>query len=396
MKRLTPLIFVWISMVGTGAFLTSAASAQDVGSTEARLEELREEIAEEERMLARVENEERASMTRLSDLNRQLALREELVRTYQQQVEQLGFERDSLQQAITALDDQLETLRSEYRKRATHAYKYGRQHDAALILSASSINQMLVRVSYLRRFTQKRKNQLDGLQATSQALIDKRTEMQRSLVETEAALGSIDREQENLSGLMNTVRAEIRDIQAEKTTRAEILDEKRGMEQDLIDQIAALIAAEANRPRARGAEDIIALRSTSFEGARGQLPWPSEGTIQEPFGDIVHPEFGTRTPNPGILIGTEAAAEVVAAFGGRVSTIDIIPDMGRFAIVEHGAFHTVYGNLSLFYIGVGDEVTAGQLIGRTGTDAEPRGTALFFAVFRDGQAEDPVGWLRPR
>lgn len=370
--------------------------AQQESVTQQRLEQLRQEIAEEERLLLLAENEERVSMTRLSDLNRQLSLREELVRTYNQRIEQLVFERDSLQTAISDLNGQLEGLRKEYQDRATHAYKYGRQHDAALILSASSINQMLVRVGYLRRFSKKRRSQLDGLKVTTGDLTEKRTAMQRKLVETEIMLNSVDREQNNLADLLNDVRSEIRTIREEKETRAEVLDEKRTMEQELVEQIRNLIASEENRPTTSNALALLSELTTSFDGARSLLPWPAPGRVVEPFGDIVHPEFGTRTPNPGILIQSGASEEVISVFKGRVSTIDIIPDMGRFAVIEHGGFHTVYGNLSLFYVSEGDVVETGQLIGRSGTDGEPRGETVFFAVFRDGKPEDPVGWLKPR
>ncbi len=369
--------------------------AQQVSVTEQKLDQLRQEIAEEERLLTMAENEERVSLTRLSDLNRQLSLREELVRTYNHRIEQLIFERDSLQTAISGLNGQLDDLRSEYQDRATHAYKYGRQHDAALILSASSINQMLVRVGYLRRFSKKRRSQLDGLKVTTGLLTEKRAEMQRKLVDTEIMLNSVDREQTNLADLLNDVRSEIRTIREEKETRTEALDEKRTMEQELVQQIQNLIASD-NRPTSSSALARLSELTTSFEGARSLLPWPAQGGVVEPFGDIVHPEFGTRTPNPGILIETGASEEVISVFKGRVSTIDIIPDMGRFAVIEHGGFHTVYGNLSLFYVSEGDVVETGQLIGRSGTDAEPRGETVFFAVFRDGQPENPVGWLEPR
>ena len=369
------------------------AAGQQVSETERKLQELRNEIAEEERLLQQAVSQEKKQQNRLADLNRQLSLREQLVRTYNDRIGQLSYERDSLQTAMGDLNQQLADLRSEYRDRATHAYKYGRQHDAALILSASSINQMLVRVNYLRRFSQQRRDKLAGLQATTSTLTEKRTEMQRRLVETEVMLGNVDEEQGNLASTLDAVRKEIRTIQQEKAVRAESISEKRTMEQELVGQIRALISANAERPRTRNTDAALAALTASFSEAKGLMPWPAEGRVVEPFGEIVHPEFGTRTPNPGILIASGASVEVTAAFGGRVSTIDIIPDMGRFAVVEHGGFHTVYGNLSLFYVSEGDRIEVGQLIGRSGTDAEPRGETVFFAVFQNGTPVDPQSWL---
>ncbi len=369
------------------------AQAQQLTETERKLQQLRSEIAEEERLVQQAVSQERQQQNRLADLNRQLSLREQLVRTYNERINQLVFERDSLQAAMGDLNQQLTDLRTEYRDRATHAYKYGRQHDAALILSASSINQMLVRVNYLRRFSQQRRDKLAGLQATTSTLTDKRTEMQRRLAETEMMLGNVDQEQDNLASTLDAVRREIRTIQQEKAARAEAISEKRTMEQELVGQIRALIAASEERPRTRNSDAALAALTASFSEAKGLMPWPAEGRVLEPFGEIVHPEFGTRTPNPGILIASGASVEVMAAFGGRVSTIDIIPDMGRFAVIEHGGFHTVYGNLSLFYVSEGDRVEVGQLIGRSGTDAEPRGESVFFAVFQNGTPVDPLAWL---
>lgn len=394
------IVVLVYSLLGVGlvssVLLVQDAIGQQLTETERRLQMLREEIAEEERLLAEAEQQEQQQRGRLSDLNRQLSLREALVRTYNERIEQLISERDSLQNAIGALNNELEGLRQDYEERASHAYRHGRQHDAALILSASSINQMLVRINYLRRFSQERRSRLDGLRATTESLTDKRSEMQRKLVETEVMLTSVDREQENLEGVLNSVRSEIRSIQQEKESRAEVLSEKRTMEQELVDQIQSLIAASAEARNAGNSVAMIRELTASFEGARGLLPWPAGGPVIEPYGDIVHPEFGTRTPNPGILIDSGASIEVNAVFGGTVSTIDIIPDMGRFAIIEHGGFHTVYGNLSLFYVSEGDDVEIGQLIGRSGTGAEPRGEAVFFAIFEDGQPVDPQQWLTRR
>ena len=387
-RRMPRIYFILVLMAWICAPISSAQVQTAQSSTETKLELLREEIVQEEQLLAQTEQEEQASEKQLADLNRQLSLREALVHNYGNRIAQLRFERDSLGTSIQKLNTELDVLKSEYHSRASHAYRYGRQHDAALILSAASINQMLVRIGYLRRFSQKRRTQLTAIQRAADLLSGQRTEMQRKLVESEMMLVTADREQEKLDDLRKDVRTILSQIRSEKELQEESLTEKRTMEQQLVE----LIRSYLNVDTANTSSASLAETAASF-AARGIMEWPSEGTVTEPFGEIVHPEFGTRTPNPGILISTPPGSEVKSVFRGTVSTIEFIPDMGRFVIVEHGNFHTVYGNFSMFYISVGDEVEAGQLIGRSGTEAEPRGEAVFFGVFKDGVPLDPSNWL---
>ena len=385
MKRSLIILFCLFLPYGVQAQASQPSTAE-------RLEQLRLEIEAEEAQLAQTEQAEVASENELSNLNRQLSLREELVRNYATRIDQLKFERDSLEVSIRGMNDNIAELKEEYHSRASHAYRYGRQHDAALILSASSINQMLVRIGYLRRFSRQRRSRLQDIREQTETLTLQRTEMQRKLVESEVMLISADREQQKLDVLRTDVRRVLTRIRSEKEEQVESLTEKRTMEQQLVDLIQSYIDAGSAGNRT-SSEATLAEMASSFAGAKGVMDWPSTGSVKEPFGDIVHPEFGTRTPNPGILIQTPASSEVRSVFRGTVTTIDFMPDMGRFAIVEHGNYHTVYGNFSLFYVSEGDHVETGQLIGRSGTNAEPRGETVFFAVFKDGVPTNPVEWL---
>ncbi|MDA1028221.1 MAG: peptidoglycan DD-metalloendopeptidase family protein [Bacteroidetes bacterium] len=386
------LIFFFLAYATS--YVASAQLAANKPTTEMKLQQLRNEIAAEELALASTENKEKASKTRLSDLNRQLSLREELVRNYAHRIDQLKLERDSLQASIGNMNGSLVEITNEYQARATHAYKYGRQHDAALILSASSINQMLVRVGYLRRFTLKRIGQLSDIKTSTTLLTEQRTAMQQKLVETEMILTNVDREQNKLDLLRKEVASELKKIKAEKDSRVESIAEKRTMEHQLVDLIQTYLATNSRRAVPSIPSTMLPLNlSEAFASAVGSLEWPVSGPVLEPFGEIVHPKYGTKTPNPGILIKAPASTEVNSVFAGKVTTIDFIPDMGRFIIIEHGDYHTVYGNFSLIYVSQGDMIETGQLIGRSGTESEPRGASVFFAVFKGGVPQDPARWL---
>jgi septal ring factor EnvC (AmiA/AmiB activator) len=161
-----------------------------------------------------------------------------------------------------------------------------------------------------------------------------------------------------------------------------------------------LFASETTRRRevaaadpARAAEYLEL--SGSFLSNQGRLPWPSQGVVIEPFGDVVNPVHGTTTPNPGVFIRTRPSDEIRAVFRGEVILVDVMPGFGRLVVVSHGDFKSLYSNFSLIYVQQGMQVEAGQVLGRAGTDAEPKGSGLFFSVFNRGEAVDPTEWLRP-
>jgi len=367
--------------------------------TQKRLDTLKEQIARDEQKLEATSEAEKASIKTLKNLNRQIALREELVRNYQARIDQLQHERDSLQTSLQGLEQTLTRLKSEYRSRATNAYKHGRMHDLALILAAESINQMLVRVRYLHRFTEQRRQQLDNINEASRVLEERRILLQEKVARNNLLLRAAESEQKKLSDQKEQRRRVIAELRRKRVSLEEQITQNRSLAQQLQSRIAALIAKEASRrERVASASDNAAFSKLtgSFRQNFGNFPWPSQGTVIETFGNQIHPVYGTTTPNPGIFIATEPMAEIHTIFDGTVSTIDFMPDIGRYMIIEHGEYHTVYGNFSIINIGDGQKVKAGELIGRSGTEAEPKGEGVFFGIFKNGKPVDPIPWLRKR
>jgi septal ring factor EnvC (AmiA/AmiB activator) len=127
----------------------------------------------------------------------------------------------------------------------------------------------------------------------------------------------------------------------------------------------------------------------------GRLPWPVEGIVVAPFGTRIEPEFGTRTDAPGVDIASAAGAPVTAVFAGVVSRVGTIAAYGRYVMVRHGTYTTIYGNLSDVTVEEGQHVRTGASVGLAGTELERRGAGVFFAVFQHDDAVNPLPWLRP-
>ena len=362
--------------------------------TEQRLDELRQLIAKDEDRLERTSREEQASLKTLRDLDRQIAMREELMRNYRTRLDQLQRQQDTLRTSLDQLEEDLERLRSEYRGRALHAYKYGRMHDVALVLAAESINQMLIRVQYLRRFSTQRKKRLDAIRDASLIINRQRDELAASYVRNQQLLEAAEAEQDRLERLKSDRSRVVRRLRQERQSIEKELETRKSTARQLESRIREIIAAaSASGERTPEMLRASAELTADFVRSKGRLTWPSRGVVKEPFGEIVNPVHGTSIPNPGILIATESSAAVKAAFEGRVISVDIIPDFGTYVVVEHGEYHTVYSNFSLLYVGKNEVVTEGQVIGRAGTDAEPKGPGIFFAIFKKGEPMNPVPWL---
>jgi murein hydrolase activator len=64
-------------------------------------------------------------------------------------------------------------------------------------------------------------------------------------------------------------------------------------------------------------------------------------------------------------------------------------------VVNHGdGYYTLYGHLSEIAVAVGQEVTSGASIGRSGEIGSLKGPILHFEVRKGISSLDPEEWLR--
>ena len=385
-------LFVLIAQTASGQ-----SSRED---TEQRLRVLQDQITLDVVRISETQELEQASLQALQDLDRQIAVREDYINTNQRLLSQIERSRDSLLASLGELETELDFHRKQYQKRAIHAYKYGRLHDVALILAAQSINQMLIRARYLNKFADQRRARLEQILASTSAINDRRAEIDENAEKAEELIDQYSGEQSNLKQLRTQRNQMIATLKQQRTELQEDLAQKQQEAEKLDRLIRRIITDESNRrasvPTNPVTDAANAELSSAFFASRGNIRWPAEGAVLEPFGTVINPVYGTETYNPGIVISTTPSAPVSAIYDGEVNAIYTVPDFGRIITISHGDYTSMYGNLSLLYVDSGTPIKAGQLIGRSGTENEPRGDALYFAIFENGSEVNPESWLRAR
>lgn len=95
----------------------------------------------------------------------------------------------------------------------------------------------------------------------------------------------------------------------------------------------------------------------------------------------------------GYDLASVAQAEIPAGNAGRVVWAEYLGIYGMCVVIDHGlGLQTLYAHMSQLAVQQGDDVSKGQIIGRSGATGMAGGDHLHFGVFVNGVAVQPLEW----
>jgi murein DD-endopeptidase MepM/ murein hydrolase activator NlpD len=121
-----------------------------------------------------------------------------------------------------------------------------------------------------------------------------------------------------------------------------------------------------------------------------------EGHVTSAYGWRRDPINGSAKFHSGIDIRAAYGQDIQAAGSGRVVSAGKEGGYGETVVIEHaGGIRTRYAHLSAAVVTPGQEVTAGQVVGRAGRSGRATGTHLHFEVTTaTGDRVDPAIFAR--
>lgn len=119
-----------------------------------------------------------------------------------------------------------------------------------------------------------------------------------------------------------------------------------------------------------------------------------QGSVTSDFNPgRIHPIYGTARAHQGTDIGATCGAPIYAAQAGTVTRANAASGYGHLIVIDHGqSLDTRYGHMysAGVLVKAGQQVKAGQLIGKVGSDGGSTGCHLHFEVRSNGVATDPA------
>lgn len=403
------------------------ASAQQRGEKEIKkkekeLQKLRSDIQSYEAKLRSSEQREKSTLDVLDDLETQSDLIRKLIKSLKDEESDITDEIQRTKRSVTTLELQLQQLRSHYAGYIRSIYKHGRVYDLELLFSSKSVNQLYIRIEYLKKFSDQRVKDLAEIQQKKSALEAENDRLQSSLNSERQLLSEKSREERNLKEKLADKKSVLRKIRKNKVIYRKALARKSAAAGKVEQLIADLIvkeekrkqeeaAAERERTLAEARDRARAISVTpalpepdtrspalDFDRLKGRLRWPvANGTITKEgkFGKHIHPDLKTVTQNTGIDIQTRAGSNVFAVADGEVAALSFIPGFGNILIINnYSGFHTEYAHLSDITVSKSDKVTEGEVIAHSGESVD--GSLLHFEIWKERDKQNPELWLAKR
>ena len=153
---------------------------------------------------------------------------------------------------------------------------------------------------------------------------------------------------------------------------------------------------ESKLRRAVGPLEAALRREAAIPGG-----WPARGPVTSSFGYRFGPRTGRLEKHTGWDIAAGFGSRVTATAPGTVVAAGWTTlGYGLHVVIDHGyGYRTLYGHLSRLYVGTGERVTPGELIGAVGSTGNSTGPHLHYEVRVGNTPINPGPYLnrsRPR
>ena len=356
---------------------------------------LKTEINQLRLKIKTAESRERSASTRISSLDEEISLTAKLIRSLKSEEEKTRKRILQLKSDILKNENELESLRTRYKKRVVNSYRKGRLTDLERVFSSTTWRQAIYRTQYLKIISDIEKKLTNQIERLLIQISQQKLELEAVLRNNLKLVRDKQQQISSYRDMRIDREKELNRIRNDKKALSNYVEEKEAGIIQLESIIKKVLEDKARFERElRIRKQQEALKTKSFKALKGQLPWPAEGRIIAKFGRQWNSKLKTTTENPGIDIKGQPGSAIRTVLGGVVTTITYIRGYGTTIIVDHGGgFYTVYSHVTNIQTVVDGQVRNGDVIAYMGDSGSINGSKLHFEIWGKGQKLDPEKWL---
>lgn len=285
-----------------------------------------------------------------------------------------------------------------------------------VLFKANSFSDLLDRLNIVEEIAASDNRRLKELSAAADEVVVAQGELVSEKKEMELAKLELDAAETELDAKRAEADAIIQELLTKADDLAALEEEFERQEQAFLEEIAKK-EVEFDEAKQREWEAFMAtyvppttappqnVTNNSTPSNSGTVNKPSGGgggwvrpcsytSITSPFGYRDAPTSGASTYHQGVDLDTGTGWPVVAAKAGTVTIAGWGKAAGNYVqINHHDGFSSIYMHLSSIGVRAGQNVSAGQYIGATGSTGVSTGDHLHFGISLNGVYVNPCNYV---
>ncbi|MDA3903811.1 MAG: peptidoglycan DD-metalloendopeptidase family protein [Desulfuromusa sp.] len=272
---------------------------------------------------------------------------------------------------------------SQLEKRLVVLYKEGDTGPLKILFSADSPTEMAQQYHYLNRVLQYDKELLaeyrQAIEEQQQSLLGL-----KSLGQQQTEL--LEKNQEQRQIAVKGRRLQTRLLKQARAEKTKLADELVELKENAV-RLKSLIARLEQEPAS-----TTGPVAGNFAVGRGKLGWPVNGRVVIGFGQQKDAKLGTYYESNGIEVAVAPGSSIRAVAAGKVVFADYFKGYGNLFILSHpGGYHTLYAQTDRMQKKLGDQISAGDLLGHSGLSGRE---SIYFEIRSNGSPVNPLSWLK--
>ena len=419
------LLSLILSLIPVPAKAASSSEIRkQINQLKEEKEELKDKIAEVQAQYEENENEIVNIISKKNVIDQEIQLLNTQLTNITDQLQAYNILIADKQDELDTAEDRYQMLNEENKIRIRTMEEEGEVTYWEVLFKANSFSDLLDRLNIVEEIATSDKRRLkelseaaDAVEVAQDELVGEKAEMEEAKLELDATQAELDTKRAEADALIQELLTKADDLEALEA-------EFEAQEQAFLEEIAqkeeeydeakqreweaymATYVPPTTAPPPTSTNNATGTNTNTNTGTNnGTTQVPSGGgggwvrpcsytSITSPFGPRVSPTTGASTYHQGVDLDTGTGWPVVAAKAGTVTVAGWGSAAGNYVQIDHhDGFKTIYMHLSSYSVRAGQNVSAGQYIGATGSTGVSTGDHLHFGVQLNGVYVNPCSYL---
>ena len=410
------LLSLMLSLLPTRVNAASSSEIRkQINQLKKEKEEIKDKIAEVQEQYEQNEDEIADIIARKNVIDQEIQLLYTQIENMNEQLAAYNILIADKQDELDVAEDRYAVLNEENKLRIRTMEEEGELSYWEVLFKANSFSDLLDRLNIVEEIAASDNRRLkelskaaDDVVVAQGELVSEKDEMELAKQELDAAEAEMDAKRKEADAIIQELLEKADDLSALEDEferqEAEFLEEiaRKEVEFDEAKQreweaYMATYVPPTTAPPAGSTNNSTPSNSGGSVGSSGGGGWVrpcSYTSITSPFGYRQSPTSGASTYHQGVDLDTGTGWPVVAARAGTVTVAGWGKAAGNYVqINHHDGFSSIYMHLSSIGVSAGQNVSAGQYIGATGSTGVSTGDHLHFGISLNGVYVNPCNYV---